>query len=99
MADRITTDQLLNLADRAERNGGLSAAEAARLRTGLAKLYSDRQDLQNRLRAQSRRYNAAASELRCIHRLVRHAQRRGSVTIPTWALDAYLSVKVYREAA
>ena len=97
MADRITTEQLLNLADRAET--GLTAEEASRLRAGIAQLDGDRRDLRSRLRVRTRRYNEAASELRCIHRLMTHARERGSHAIPLWAVDAYLSDQPQQEAA
>ncbi|GAA2803332.1 hypothetical protein [Streptomyces showdoensis] len=97
MADRITTSQLLNLADRSER--GLTTAEASRLRAGIAQLHDERASLRNRLRVQTRRRNIAVSKLSDIHRLATLARERGNATVPTWAVDACLSDASNQEAA
>ncbi|MFE6815975.1 hypothetical protein [Streptomyces sp. NPDC057677] len=97
MADRITIQQLLNLADRAEE--GLTPAEARRLRAGITQLDTDRRSLRSRLRLQSRRGNEATTELRAVQGLIQRSQQRGAAQIPVWAVAALLSDEPNREAA
>jgi hypothetical protein len=98
MADRITTMQLLNLADRAE-DGGLTADEARRLRAGISQLDADRRSLRSRLRLQSRRGNEATTELRALQGLIKRSQQRGVTQLPVWAVAALLSDEPKQEAA
>ncbi|MEK9524051.1 hypothetical protein MIU24_32460 [Streptomyces venezuelae] len=98
MADRITIQQMLNLADRAE-DGGLTPAEARRLRAGISQLDTDRRSLRSRLRLQSRRGNEASAELRAVRGLIQRSQQRGVAQLPVWAVAALLSDEPNREAA
>ncbi|MER6098383.1 hypothetical protein ABT154_21495 [Streptomyces sp. NPDC001728] len=98
MARHITTKQLLNLVDRAER-GRLSTEEAVRLRSGIVQLKTDRASLQSRLRVQSRRTNEATTELKALHGLITRSQERGVAQVPVWAVAALLSDEPNREAA
>jgi hypothetical protein len=97
-ARRITTEQLLNLADRAE-GGPLTPEEAQRLRAGISQLDADRRSLRSRLRLQSRRGNEATTELRAVQGLIKRSQQRGVAQIPVWAVAALLSDEPDREAA
>jgi hypothetical protein len=74
-----TREQLLVLADRAER-GPLTAAEAARLRQGIAALYARRPP------ASSRR----ARQLQALASLVAAARRRGEEILPVALVEAAL---------
>ncbi|MFG3488512.1 hypothetical protein [Streptomyces sp. NPDC047972] len=97
-ARHITTEQLLNLADRAE-DGGLTPAEARRLRAGISQLDSDRRSLRSRLRLQSRRGNEATTKLRDVQGLVQRSQQRGLAQLPVWAVAALLRDEPNQEAA
>lgn len=76
-----TVEQLLVLADRAER-GQLTAAEAARLRAGIAGLTAP----QRRVRHQPR----SGRQVAAIAALVRRTQARGAQAVPVWALERIL---------
>ncbi|MGW6557940.1 hypothetical protein [Streptomyces hydrogenans] len=105
MAKPITVQQLLNLADRAER-GPLTQAEADRLRAGIAALHDNQRFLETKTRTQGRRVTAVSaallgtqSELRGIHRLIARAKRRGEGHIPLWQLEALIDDDINQEAA
>lgn len=96
MADRITTEQLLNLADRAEA-GPLTAAEASRLRRGLRHLDERCRSLEAaRASTIGRRGNAqrrnvdAARRLSALQALVASTRRRGVRAIAVQTVDAIL---------
>lgn len=82
-----TLEQLLVLADRAER-GQLTPAEAARLRQGLEGLRTERQQAAGRASSDARQRRAAALRLRAVHELVRTARQRGARSIPIQILAA-----------
>ncbi|HEY9373947.1 hypothetical protein [Streptomyces sp.] len=98
MAKPVTTEQLLNLADRAER-GPLSADEASRLRTGITQLHDDRRSLRSRLRVQTRQLRRDTEDLTGIRNLVVHSQRRRIAHIPVWSVVAILRGTRPEEAA
>ncbi|MER7623905.1 hypothetical protein [Streptomyces sp. NPDC126503] len=91
-----TVDQLLNLADRAEYGGGLTQAEADRLRAGIAALSAseaaltaDKASLIHRLRAYTRQSRSeTAADLTAVHRLVARSALRGVSHLPVWAVAA-----------
>ncbi|TXS22430.1 hypothetical protein EAO70_06105 [Streptomyces sp. adm13(2018)] len=88
MAGRITTEQLLNLADRAE-DGPLNAAEARRLREGIAMLSARNATLAGRLGALATHIERGAlAELAAVRRLVASSEKRGASHIPLWAIAA-----------
>lgn len=95
MADRITVEQLLNLADRAER-GPLNAAEASRLRAGIAELSASRAALaaskallEGRLSSYAAQPKGRAIDgLKAVQRLVAGSERRGVAYLPVWAVAA-----------
>lgn len=74
--DPPTVEQLLVLADRAER-GPLTAAEAARLRAGIAAMDTRSRSAARRLADATRLQQEAAGQLAAVLRLVRQAQKRG----------------------
>jgi hypothetical protein len=89
-----TREQLLNLADRAEFNGGLTAAEANRLRAGIAAMDTRRRAAAGRLAEAVRLQQEAAGQLAAVLRLVRKTQRRGGQMVQLRVLareldDAY----------
>lgn len=84
-----TREQLLVLADRAER-GQLTAAEADRLRQGIAAVYADRRSTAARLGARSRQQREAGRRLVAVGDLVRAARERGTRSISVQILDAAL---------
>jgi len=86
-----TREQLLVLADRAER-GQLTAAEAARLRQGIAALYAGRWSVAAERRNDGRRHREAALRLMAAGDLVRTARQRGARSIPVQILAAVLQV-------
>lgn len=106
-----TLDQLLNLADRAEYSGGLSQAEADRLRYGLRQLDARCRELDSARRAAvGRRANLlrqgqeAIRRVAAVRALVESTRHRGgrTVLVPTLAavLDAPLEFGTQqREAA
>jgi hypothetical protein len=77
-APRPTREQLLNLADRAER-GPLSAAEAARLRAGIHALYGPRRTWTTQIRT---------ARIDALARLAVGARRRGHDTLPVALVEA-----------
>lgn len=92
-----TVEQLLNLADRAEFNGGLSQAEADRLRRGLRDMAAarDETEMKNRLAAKrhgsaDQRRRRAFAQLAAIRALVASFRQKGSRTVPVSLLDAAL---------
>ncbi|MFE9738855.1 hypothetical protein [Streptomyces sp. NPDC006477] len=96
MADRITIEQLLNLADRAER-GPLSAAEASRLRRGLRHLDERCHSLEAARSStigrhgNAQRHNAdAARRLSALQALVASTRRRGGRVVAVQMADAIL---------
>lgn len=82
-----TEEQLLVLANRAER-GPLTAAEADRLRQGIAALYAERRSAVTRLGNGTRQRREATLRLRAVHALVRTARQRGARHIPVAILAA-----------
>jgi hypothetical protein len=84
-----TREQLLVLADRAER-GPLSAAEAGRLRQGIDVAFSDRRSAAARTGARTRQQREAARRLVAVIALIRAARERGARTVPVQILDAVL---------
>ncbi len=84
-----TREQLLVLADRAER-GPLTAAEAARLRAGIAAAYS----------RSAAGFRANESRIRYLHqlapvrRLIQTAKRRGVRSIPVRDLETAIGAAV-----
>lgn len=98
MADRITIEQLLNLADRAE-DGPLTAAEAGRLREGIHALQAHRTILSSKLGQKARRLIRVEPELRAIRRLVTRSRRRGDAHVPLWQLEALIDDDTSLEAA
>ncbi|MET9728461.1 hypothetical protein [Streptomyces zaomyceticus] len=94
-ARRITTEQLLNLADRAE--GGLTPAEAGRLRQGLRELDEKCRALDFARRSAIRRrttdrHRSADSDQRltAIRALVASTRRRGARAVPVQIVAAIL---------
>ncbi|MBB4984986.1 hypothetical protein [Streptomyces nymphaeiformis] len=95
MTSRVTTEQLLNLADRAER-GPLTATEASRLRTGIAELSASKAaladskaSLEGRLAAYADQPKGRAIDgLKAVQRLVAGSERRGVTHLPVWAIAA-----------
>lgn len=81
-----TVEQMLNLADRAER-GPLSATEAAWLRTGIHALVASQRSASRRL-AQA---GSGRQQLAAVRRLVRRAGYRGAATVTVWALNQVLT--------
>jgi hypothetical protein len=97
MADRITTMQLLNLADRAE-DGGLTTAEADRLRRGLRQLDEKCRALDVARRSaivrrtnDGRRSEDSDQRLTAIRALVASTRRRGGRAVPVQTVDAILN--------
>jgi hypothetical protein len=98
MGGKVTVEQLLNLADRAEFNGGLSQAEADRLRRGLRDLVADRDAAEVRRRMAARRDSSADfrrrrafKQLATVRALLVASRQRGNRAVPVWILDAALS--------
>lgn len=88
-----TREQLLVLADRAER-GPLTAAEAARLRQGITAVYADRRSTAGRLSARTWQQREAGRRLVAVAALIRAARERGTRTIPVQILDATLHAEL-----
>lgn len=91
-----TREQLLVLADRAER-GPLTAAEAARLRQGIHGLADERDAADTMRRIVANRANAAngmrrrvSRQLAAVRALVVSARQRGLRSVPVWILAAAL---------
>lgn len=96
MADRITTAQLLNLADRAER-GPLTADEARRLRAGIAALSTSKASIVGRLGAYTvQAEGRAVDDLKAVRRLVANSEQRGVSHIPVWAIAAASGAPISR---
>ena len=106
---RITTEQLLNLADRAE-DGGLTAEEARRLRAGITQLVERSQQLETARRAAVgyrghivREGQEALRRLTAVRALVESTRHRGgrTVLVPTLAavLDAPLEFGTRQQEA
>lgn len=99
MTDRITTEQLLNLADRAET--GLSTAEADRLRRGIRQL-----DAQYRATEAARRTTAGhlgraraqgrddQHRMTAVRALVQSTRRHGGRTVLVTTLAAILTAPI-----
>lgn len=92
--DPPTREQLLVLADRAER-GPLTAAEASRLRAGLHALADERDAADAERRRYANRANFATSNRRrlakqlvAVRALVTSARQRGLRSVPVWILAA-----------
>lgn len=85
-----TLQQLLNLADRAER-GPLSAAEAARLREGIRHLDTGKRAANGRLAHVDARKRDVTGPLAVVVRRVRASQKAGNRTIAVWVLARDLS--------
>ncbi|MCP3820099.1 hypothetical protein NLX86_18960 [Streptomyces sp. A3M-1-3] len=83
---------MLNLTDRAEFNGGLTPAEAARLRAGIRAMDSSRRSTQARLNAAVR--GGEAVQLAAVRRLVYRARYRGASAVTVRALDIALAAAV-----
>ena len=75
-----TREQLLILADRAER-GPLTAAEAHRLRQGIAAMCTRHRSTAARYAAVSDRERRGAEQLAAVRALVRASTRRGRQTV------------------
>ncbi|MEU7032694.1 hypothetical protein ABZ958_03285 [Streptomyces sp. NPDC046237] len=86
-----TLEQLLNLADRAEFNGGLTQAEADRLRFGLRHLDHARRSAARRGSANHRVHTERSQRLAAIERLVRRTTQRGAKTVTVWGLVRILT--------
>ena len=99
MGKPITVDQLLNLADRAEYGGGLSQAEADRLREGINALQAHRTLLSSKLGQKARRLVRVEPELRSIRGLVIRTRHRGDTHVALWQLEALIDDDVDLEAA
>ncbi|MEU0393846.1 hypothetical protein ABZ208_13885 [Streptomyces sp. NPDC006208] len=89
-----TREQLLILADRAER-GPLSAAEAARLRQGIHTLATERDAAEamqrivaNRAKAANGMRRRVSRQLAAVRALVTSARQRGLRSVPVWILAA-----------
>jgi len=82
-----TREQLLVLADRAER-GPLTAAEATRLRQGIAAFYADRRADGGRASVANWRLREMVRRLSAVQALIRSTQQRGERTIPVRILAA-----------
>lgn len=86
-----TREQLLVLADRAER-GPLTAAEAARLRQGIGTLAAGSRSAAGRLGQVDRQRRETALRLRAVQSLIRTARMRGARHIPIAILAAAAQV-------
>lgn len=84
-----TFEQLLVLADRAER-GPLSAAEASRLREGIAALEWGRRSSASRLANRTRVRHEVVAQVAAVRALVASARQRGARAVPVWILAAAL---------
>ncbi|QIP82729.1 hypothetical protein GLX30_30280 [Streptomyces sp. Tu 2975] len=84
-----TVKQLLVLADRAER-GPLSAAEASRLREGIAALETSRRSKAGRIHAALDRQQQAEEEIAAVRRFMARARHRGARVVQMWALERIL---------
>ena len=85
-----TVKQLLVLADRAER-GPLTAAEASRLREGIAALESSRRSMHASLARQAQLRQQDTSRLAPFRSVVRRARARGGRTVAVWVLERLLA--------
>lgn len=85
-----TVTQLLVLADRAER-GQLSAAEASRLREGIAALETSRRSTVGRIRFALERQQQAEQQLAAVRRFTARARYRGARVVQMWALERALA--------
>ncbi|MEU3903274.1 hypothetical protein AB0F20_05595 [Streptomyces goshikiensis] len=88
-----TRAQLLVLADRAER-GALTAAEADRLRQGIAAMYFGSRSAGSRAAARTRQQREAGRRLAAIAAVIRAARQRGARAVPVQILDAALYAEV-----
>lgn len=88
-----TEEQLLVLANRAER-GPLTAAEAGRLRQGIAAVYAERRSAGIRLGNDTRQRRAAALRLRAVQALIQTARQRGTRSIPVQILAAAVQAEI-----
>ncbi|MCX4543814.1 hypothetical protein [Streptomyces sp. NBC_01565] len=88
-----TREQLLVLADRAER-GPLTAAEAARLRQGITALYAGRRAEGNRLAAHGGHEREARRRLLAVRALIRTARQRGARSVPLAVLAGAVHVEL-----
>jgi hypothetical protein len=86
---RPTREQLLNLADRAER-GPLTAAEAARLREGINAAQFGRRAAQPQPVKATRRERDLGRRLIAVQGLVQAARQRGGRAVPVQILDIAL---------
>ncbi|KOV07484.1 hypothetical protein ADK92_05550 [Streptomyces sp. XY533] len=88
-----TREQLLVLADRAER-GPLTASEAARLRAGISAVYASQRIVGDRTRLASRARREAADRIAAVTRLTAAARRRGVRSIPVRDLEMAIGAAV-----
>ena len=88
-----TREQLLVLADRAER-GQLTAAEAGRLRQGITALYAERRSARSRASAETRIGREARRKLLAVDALIRNARRQGTRSIRLQTLALVLQPQV-----
>ncbi|MFE9372280.1 hypothetical protein ACFYM2_21270 [Streptomyces sp. NPDC006711] len=88
-----TVEQLLVLADRAER-GRLTAAEADRLRVGICRLSRARSAADGRLSAQVRRGRAAEARLRAVAALAASVGQQGSRAVSLFTLNVSLHASI-----
>ncbi|MFE3657240.1 hypothetical protein [Streptomyces sp. NPDC059165] len=84
-----TVEQLLVLADRAER-GRLSAAEASRLRAGIRAVVASQRGTSGRLAVANRGRRRSTAQMAAVRALVSSARQRGARTVPVWILAATL---------
>ncbi|MFD7554154.1 hypothetical protein ACFV9E_06390 [Streptomyces sp. NPDC059835] len=82
-----TREQLLVLADRAER-GQLTAAEAGRLRQGITALYAERRTAGGRTGVETWRQREITRRLLAVQEVIRAARQREARTIPVRILAA-----------
>lgn len=94
-------EQLLNLADRAEYGGGLTQAEADRLRAGIRSLddkcrslYGSKQSASLRHFHRARREQEASKRLRAVAALVTAARHRGARSVSVQTLSLILTAPV-----
>ncbi|MEU7066928.1 hypothetical protein [Streptomyces sp. NPDC046161] len=87
-----TREQLLVLADRAER-GQLTAAEAARLRQGIANAFTRRRSAAGNAALETRRYREACRKLLAVEALMQRARRQGTRSVRLQTLTVVLQVE------